>query len=182
MGPLRPRVKESAGRKKGSGSIDHGDRYLARALGEAAVGASKTKTFLGERYRRIARRPGKKKAIVAVARSILVIVWHLLGDDTAQFNDLGPGYYNSRINPERKKCNHIRELEASATRSHSNPPPDPPRHYTAPLQPIPAPLRSAGMLSPARSPSIFELAGPLSSPPPGGEDDSAFAVRCGRRR
>lgn len=49
---------------------------------------------------------------MAVARSILVIVWHLLGDDTARFNDLGPGYYNSRINPERKKRNHIRELEA----------------------------------------------------------------------
>ncbi len=107
-----PGVKESAGRKKGTGSTGHGDRYLARALGEAAVSASKTNTFLGERYRRIARRRGKKKAIVAVGRSILVIVWHLLGDDTARFNDLGPGYYDSRINPEHKKRNHIRELEA----------------------------------------------------------------------
>jgi len=107
-----PGVRESAGRKKGTGSTGHGDRYLARALGEAAVGASKTNTFLGERYRRIARRRGKKKAIVAVGRSILVIIWHLLGDDTARFNDLGPGYYDSRINPEHKKRNHIRELEA----------------------------------------------------------------------
>jgi len=107
-----PGVKESAGRKKGTGSTGHGDRYLARALGEAAVSAAKTNTFLGERYRRIARRRGKKKAIVAVGRSILVIVWHLLGDDTARFNDLGPGYYDSRINPEHKKRNHIRQLEA----------------------------------------------------------------------
>ena len=38
---------------------------LARALGEAAVGASKTNTFLGERYRRIARRRGKKKVVLA---------------------------------------------------------------------------------------------------------------------
>ena len=180
MGPLRPRVKESAGRKKGSGSIDHGDRYLARALGEAAVGASKTKTFLGERYRRIARRRGKKKAIVAVARSILVIVWHLLGDDTARFNDLGPGYYNSRINPERKKCNHIRELEASATRSHSNPPPDPPRHYTAPLQPIPAPLRRDAVACPLTI--HFRTSRPVVLAPSRGEDDSAFAVSCGRSR
>ena len=107
-----PGVKESAGRKKGTGSTGHGDRYLARVLGEAAVGASKTNTFLGERYRRIARRRGKKKAIVAVGRSILVIVWHLLSEDTTRFHDLGPGYYDSRINPERKKRNHIRELEA----------------------------------------------------------------------
>ena len=107
-----PGVKESAGRKKGTGSTGHGDRYLARILGEAAVGASKTNTFLGERYRRIARRRGKKKAIVAVGRSILVIVWHLLNDDTARFHDLGPGYYDSHTNPERKKRNHIRELEA----------------------------------------------------------------------
>jgi transposase len=107
-----PGVKESAGRKKGTGSTGHGDRYLARVLGEAAVGASRTNTFLGERYRRIARRRGKKKAVVAVGRSILVIVWYLLQDDDAQFIDLGPGYYDSRINPERKKRNHIRELEA----------------------------------------------------------------------
>ena len=107
-----PGVKESAGRKKGTGSTGHGDRYLARILGEAAVGASKTNTFLGERYRRIARRRGKKKAIVAVGRSILVIVWHLLSEDSTRFHDLGPGYYDSHINPERKKRNHIRELEA----------------------------------------------------------------------
>jgi transposase len=107
-----PGVKESAGRKKGTGSTGHGDRYLARVLGEAAVGASRTNTFLGERYRRIARRRGKKKAVVAVGRSILVIVWYLLSDEAAQFHDLGPGYYDSRINPERKKRNHIRELEA----------------------------------------------------------------------
>ena len=107
-----PGVKESAGRKKGNGATGHGNRYLARVLGEAAVSVGRTDTFLGERYRRIARRRGKKKAIVAVGRSILVIVWHLLGDDNAHFRDLGSDYYDSRINPERKKRNHIRELQA----------------------------------------------------------------------
>jgi len=107
-----PGVKESAGRKKGTGSTGHGDRYLARVLGEAAAGASKTNTFLGERYRRIARRRGNKKAIVAVGRSILVIVWYLLSDPEVGFHDLGSGYYDSRINPEHKKRNHIRQLEA----------------------------------------------------------------------
>jgi transposase len=107
-----PGVKESAGKKKGKGSTGHGDPYLARVLGEAAVGAAKTDTFLGERYRRIARRRGKKKAIVAVGRSILVIVWHLLSDPQAHYADLGPGFYDSRISNSRKMRNHIGQLEA----------------------------------------------------------------------
>jgi transposase len=106
-----PGVKESAGKRKGSGSTGHGNPYLARVLGEAAVAASKTDTFLGERYRRIARRRGTKRAIVAVGRSILVIVWHLLADPTARYHDLGPGFYDTRINAERTKRNHIRQLE-----------------------------------------------------------------------
>ncbi|MGH3539509.1 MAG: transposase, partial [Pseudonocardiaceae bacterium] len=107
-----PGIKESAGRKKGNGTTGHGNRYLARVLGEAAVAASKTDTFLGERYRRIAKRRGKKRAIVAVGRSILVIVWHLLSDPEARFHDLGPDFYDNRTGPERKKRNHIRQLEA----------------------------------------------------------------------
>jgi transposase len=73
-----PGVNESAGKSKGRGGTGHGNRYLARVLGEAAVAAGKINTFLGERYRRLARRRGKKRAVVAVGRSILVIVWHLL--------------------------------------------------------------------------------------------------------
>ena len=107
-----PGVKESAGRKKGNGATGHGNRYLAAALGEAAVGAGKTDTFLGERYRRIARRRGKKKAIVAVGRSILVIVWHLLSDPQARFEDLGSDFYDTHLNTSAKKRNHIRQLEA----------------------------------------------------------------------
>jgi transposase len=107
-----PGVKESAGKPKGRGSTGRGNPYLARVLGEAAVAASKTNTFLGERYRRIARRRGKQRAIVAVGRSILVIVWHLLSDPTVRFHDLGAGFYDTRIGSERAKRNHIRQLEA----------------------------------------------------------------------
>jgi transposase len=107
-----PGVKESAGKRKGRGSTGHGNPYLARVLGEAAVAASKTDTFLGDRYRRIARRRGKKRAIVAVGRSILVIVWHLLSDPTLRFHDLGPGFYDSRVNADRAKRNQVRQLEA----------------------------------------------------------------------
>jgi transposase len=107
-----PGVKQSAGKPKGKATTGHGNRYLAQVLGEAAVAAGRTDTFLGERYRRIARRRGAKRAIVAVGRSILVIVWHLLADPTARFHDLGPGFYDTRINPERAKRNHVRQLEA----------------------------------------------------------------------
>jgi transposase len=81
-------------------------------LGEAAVVAGRTDTFLGERYRRIARRRGSKKAIVAVGRSILIIVWQLLADPTARFHDLGAGFYDTRLNADRTKRNHVRQLEA----------------------------------------------------------------------
>jgi transposase len=107
-----PGVKESAGKRKGTATTGHGNPYLARVLGEAAVAAGRTDTFLGERYRRIARRRGANKAIVAVGRSILVIVWHLLADPNARFCDLGAGFYGTRLNADRAKRNHIRQLEA----------------------------------------------------------------------
>ena len=107
-----PGVKESAGKKKGKGTTGHGNRYLARVLGNAAASAGRTDTFLGERYRRIARRRGSKKAVVAVGRSMLVIIWHLLADPDARYADLGSDFYDTRINPERRKRNHIRQLEA----------------------------------------------------------------------
>jgi transposase len=107
-----PGVKESAGKKKGKSSTGHGNRYLARVLGEVAVAAGRTDTFLGERYRRIARRRGTKRAVVAVGRSILVIVWHLLADPTARFHDLGADFYDRQVNADRAKRNHIRQLEA----------------------------------------------------------------------
>jgi transposase len=107
-----PGVKESAGKRKGTATTGHGNPYLARVLGEAAVAAGRTDTFLGERYRRIARRRGANKAIVAVGRSILVIVWHLLADPNARFCDLGAGFYDTRVNADRAKRNHVRQLQA----------------------------------------------------------------------
>jgi transposase len=107
-----PGVKESAGKKKGKNSTGHGNSYLARILGNAAAAAARTDTFLGERYRRIARRRGAKKANVAIGRSILVIIWHLLSDPEARYTDLGAGFYAARTDPERRRCNHVRQLEA----------------------------------------------------------------------
>ena len=77
-----------------------------------AAAAATTRTFLGERYRRLVKRRGKLKALVAVARSILVIIWHLLTDPTTRYHDLGPDYYTSRLDNNRKTRNHIRGLQA----------------------------------------------------------------------
>ena len=107
-----PGINESAGRKKGSSSTGHGNPYLARVLGQIAVSAARTNTFLGERYRRIARRRGAKRAIVAVGRSVLTIIWHLLSDPQTHFHDLGADFYDAHTDTERRKRNHVRQLEA----------------------------------------------------------------------
>jgi transposase len=107
-----PGINSSAGKAKGNGSTGHGDRYLARVLGEAALNAGRTDTFLGARYRRLARRRGNKKAIVAVGRSMLVIIWHLLADPNADFHELGLDHYDRHVNTAAKRRNHIRQLEA----------------------------------------------------------------------
>jgi len=108
---LCPRTIQS-GAKTRAGATGKGNPYLKGVLGEAAAAAAKTDTFLGERYRRLVKRRGKRKALVAVARSILVIVWHLLADPAARYHDLGAGYWADRIDKGKKARNHIRQLEA----------------------------------------------------------------------
>jgi transposase len=107
-----PITKESAGKRKGKNATGHGNPYLARVLGQAAVNAGRTDTFLGERYRRLARRRGKKKAIVAVGRSLLTVIWHLLSNPEATFIDLGPDHYDTRGGTQRAIRNHVTRLEA----------------------------------------------------------------------
>jgi transposase len=108
---LCPSARQSGPRTR-AGRKGRGDTWLRGSLGQAATGAASTATFLGERYHRIARRRGKAKAQVAVARSILVIVWHLLKDPAARFTDLGYSYYQTRTDLDRKLRNHIRQIQA----------------------------------------------------------------------
>jgi transposase len=108
---LCPQTRQS-GKKSTAASPGKGDPWLKGPLGEVAATAARSDTFLGERYRRLARRRGKRRALVAIARSILVIIFHLLSDPAARFTDLGPGYYDDRATNERKVRNHVRQLEA----------------------------------------------------------------------
>jgi transposase len=108
---LTPRTIQSGPRQR-AGRTGKGNPYLKGILGEAATAAAKTSTFLGERYRRIVKRRGKLKALVAVARSILTIVWHLLADPTRRFHDLGADYHTTRIDKGRKIRHLVQQLEA----------------------------------------------------------------------
>jgi transposase len=90
---LSPRTIQS-GPKNKAGRTGKGNPYLKGILGEAATAAARTDTFLGKRYRGVVRRPGKLKALVA--RTILVIIWHLLSSRTVRFRELGADSYLPR--------------------------------------------------------------------------------------
>ena len=108
---LTPQTMQSGATTRG-GTTGKGNPYLKGVLGSAVAAAGRTDTFLGQRYRRLVRRRGKLKALVAIARSNLVITWHLLSDRDARFHDLGGDYHTSRIDKNRKTRSHVRQLEA----------------------------------------------------------------------
>jgi transposase len=92
------------------GRTGKGNRYIRGALGQAAMTAAKTDTRLGAMYRRIARKRGKQKAIVAVSRAICEIAWILICDPGARYQELGPDYCTPRSRA-RQTRDKIREIE-----------------------------------------------------------------------
>jgi transposase len=106
---LTPRSRQS-GETARPGRTGKGNRYLRGALGQAAMTAARTDTRLGAMYRRIARKRGKQKAIVAVSRVICEIAWILICDPCARYEELGPDYYTPR-SPARQTQARIREIE-----------------------------------------------------------------------
>lgn len=109
-----PGNDESAGKRRNT-RVNAANRYLKAALCEAAWAASHTKnTYLAAQYRRLARRIGKKKALVAVGHSILVIVYHVLSRRTP-YQELGGNYFQ-RQNADAHKNRLIRKLEALGLR------------------------------------------------------------------
>jgi transposase len=106
-----PGVKEPAGKKKGK---LHRPRQLL-------PGPDPGQHRRGRREdRHLPRRalpadrppPRAKKANVAIGRSIPVVIWHLLSDPQARYTDLGAGFCATRTDPERRRRNHVRQLEA----------------------------------------------------------------------
>lgn len=104
-------LADQSGATTKPGTTGKGNRWLRGALGAAAMAIAKTKdTFLGEKYRRIRRRRGKRKAMVAIARCIIEIAYLLIADPTLHFHDLGADHY-THLNPARQTRNKIRDLE-----------------------------------------------------------------------
>ncbi|MFE2640332.1 IS110 family transposase [Streptomyces scopuliridis] len=108
---LAPRTIQSGG-KNTTGPVGKGNPWLKAALGEAAMSAARSNTFLCARYKRIVKRRGHRRALVAVARSILVIIWHLINDPDTDYHDLGSDYHQRLIDPGRRTRDLVRQLKA----------------------------------------------------------------------
>jgi transposase len=106
-----PRVTESAGKRKGKNATGRGNPYIGGTLGEASISVGRTQTFLGAKYRRLCTHMPKKKAQVAIMRTQLVTAHALLSDPEAEYEDLGPGYYERKADTRRRARSHVRGLE-----------------------------------------------------------------------
>src|SRR5579859_4082082 len=108
----RAPLDNQSGKRNGKARAKKGNRYLAGVLGETAVAAGKTATREGERYRRIARRRGKLKAIVALGNTQLKVYHALLSNPGMRYHDLGPDYYQRRADIRRQVARHVGKLGA----------------------------------------------------------------------
>jgi transposase len=118
---LAPGQHESAGKRRAVGSR-HGNRYLRAALTQAAWALTRKKEgFLPARYRRLAKRIGRKRAVVAIARSLLVALYHVLTRRTP-YRDLGADFDHDRAaaTAERRSLAFLRARGYQIT-----PPPEP---------------------------------------------------------
>lgn len=106
-----PLMKQSAGKLIGRNARTKGNRYIGAVLGEASTAAGRTKTRVGARYRRLAKRRGKPKAQVATGNTQLKIIHCLLSNPGTRYEDLGPDYYETRMHHRRQVRNHVKSLE-----------------------------------------------------------------------
>jgi transposase len=107
---LCPGNNESAGKRK-SGKTRKGDQWLRRYLTEAAWAATRKKgSYLSALYHRLLVRRGKKKAIVAVAHKLLVIIYHMLKGNVS-YRELGSDHFN-KLNAVHIQRHHVKRLQA----------------------------------------------------------------------
>jgi hypothetical protein len=106
---LCPGNNESAGKRR-SGKTTKGSQWLRATLVQAAWAAAHTKeTYVAAQYRRLVKRRGVKRALVAVAHTLLGIIYQVL-KRRATYSELGADYYE-RLQPERLKRQLVRRLE-----------------------------------------------------------------------
>jgi transposase len=101
---------KATGGKRLSGRTRKGNTYLRSALVQAAWGASrKQRCYLSSQYHRLVKRLGRKKALVAVAHSLLVIIFHVLQRDQT-YTELGGDYFD-RHHVEQQREYYLRRLQ-----------------------------------------------------------------------
>jgi transposase len=108
----RSPLDNSSGQRAGRAKSKKGNQYLAGLLGETAVAAGKTQTREGARYRRLARRRGKAKALVALGNTQLKVYHALLSSPGTRYTDLGPDYYERQRDTRRQIAHHVGKLGA----------------------------------------------------------------------
>src|SRR5277367_5330020 len=105
-------LDNQSGTRNGRSKSKKGNRYLGGLLGETAVAAGKTQTREGARYRRLARRRGKAKALVAVGNTQLKVYHKLLSNPGMRYQDLGADYYERQRDIRRQISHHAGKLGA----------------------------------------------------------------------
>ena len=106
---VAPGNHESAGQRT-SGKTRQGHRFLRTVLVQAAHAAARTKgTYLSAQYRRLATRRGKKRAIMAVAHSMLVMAYHMI-QRQEPYRDAGADFFD-RLQPEDTARRLVKRLE-----------------------------------------------------------------------
>jgi transposase len=108
----RTPLDNSSGKRQGKAKAKKGNRYLGGLLGETAAAAGKTQTREGARYRRLSRRRGKAKALVAVGNTQLKVYHQLLSNPGTRYQDLGPDYYERQASTRRQIAHHVGKLGA----------------------------------------------------------------------
>ncbi len=107
---LAPGNHESTGRSRPVATI-HGNATIKTVMVEAAKAAVRTDGFLKARYHPIARRRGPNKATIAVARSLMIGIWHMLTNNKP-WRDLGADYHHRRRDPHKQATRHLNQLKA----------------------------------------------------------------------
>ena len=116
-----PGNHESAGKRRRA-PVTPGNSWLRRALIESARAAARTKSsYFAAQYSRVARRRGANRAAVAVAHSLICLVWHLLSTGE-KYHDLGPDYFQARRDPERQARRLVAQLEQLGFKVSVQPP------------------------------------------------------------
>jgi transposase len=108
----RTPLDNQSGNRTGRAKSKKGNRYLGAITGETAIAAGKTQTREGARYRRLARRRGKAKALVAVGNTQMKVYHALLSRPGTRYEDLGADYYDQQASIRRQVRHYVGRLGA----------------------------------------------------------------------